>query len=76
MDQEIKIEQRQEALLSCDLPADLHPLAANSLEAFLRDDLPLSEFARLFSLANSAYLTVTDCVVAYLQPATATASLF
>jgi len=76
MEQTLNLAQRRDALSFCDRPLDLHPLAANTMEAFLRDEMPLSEFARLFSLANSAYISITDCILAYLQPATATAALF
>ena len=76
MDQTANIERRQNAALSCDLPLDLHPLATNTLESFLDGRMPLEDFARYFSIANSAYISVTDCILAYLEPVTATAALF
>ena len=76
MEQNANFEERRKAVLSCDLPLDLHPVASNSLDAFLEGRLPIEEFARYFSIANSAYISVTDCILAHLEPVTATAALF
>jgi hypothetical protein len=53
-------------LLAC-LPPHLHPVSAQILGLFLGGDLPLEEFRRLFSLPNSDYLPVTDCILKALH---------
>ncbi len=53
-------------IIAC-LPPHLHPVSAEVLHLFLRGILPLEEFRRLFSLPNSDYLPVTDCVLKALQ---------
>ena len=37
------------------------------LDLFLDGRLPLEEFRRLFSLPNSDYLSVTDCILKALD---------
>jgi hypothetical protein len=49
-------------LFAC-LPSHLHPVSAQILDLFLNGRLPLEEFRRLFSLPNSDYLPVTDCIL-------------
>ena len=53
-------------ILAC-LPSHLHPVSAQILEMFLNGSLPLEEFRRLFSLPNSDYLSVTDCILRVLH---------
>ena len=53
-------------IIAC-LPPHLHPVSAQILHMFLQEILPLEEFRRLFSLPNSDYLPVTDCVLKALQ---------
>ncbi len=53
-------------LLAC-LPSHLHPVSAQILELFLSGRLPVEEFRRMFSLPNSYYLPVTDCILRVLH---------
>ena len=48
-------------------PPQLHPVSAQILQLFLSGDLPLVEFRRMFSLPNSDYLPVTDCILKALH---------
>jgi hypothetical protein len=50
------------AVLAC-LPSHLHPVSAQILDLFLSGILPVGEFRRMFSLPNSDYLPVTDCIL-------------
>ena len=45
------------------LPPILHPVSRQILDLFLRGWLPEEEFLRLFSLPNSDYLRVSECIV-------------
>ena len=49
-------------IIAC-LPSHLHPVSAQILYLFLDGSLPISEFRRLFSLPDSDYLPVTDCIL-------------
>lgn len=49
-------------ILAC-LPSHLHPVSAQILTLFLDGSLPIGEFRRLFSLPDSDYLPVTDCIL-------------
>jgi hypothetical protein len=53
-------------ILAC-LPPHLHPVSAQILDLFLNGNLPLEEFRRMFSLPNSDYLPVTDCILKALH---------
>jgi hypothetical protein len=53
-------------ILAC-LPPHLHPVSAQILDLFLNGQLPLEEFRRMFSLPNSDYLPVTDCILRALH---------
>jgi hypothetical protein len=53
-------------ILAC-LPPHLHPVSAQILALFLSGDLPVEEFRRMFSLPNSDYLPVTDCILKALH---------
>jgi hypothetical protein len=53
-------------VIAC-LPPKLHPISMQFLDLFLHGRLPLEEFRRLFSLPNSDYLTVTDCILRALD---------
>ncbi len=69
MDQIAIITQRQQAVSACELPERLHPLSANTLEAFLANNMAVEEFARFFSLADSGYIALTNCILAALENA-------
>lgn len=45
------------------LPPILHPVSRHILELFLGGRLQQDEFLRLFSLPNSDYLIVSQCIV-------------
>jgi hypothetical protein len=45
------------------LPPILHPVSRQILELFLKGWLPKEEFLRLFSLPNSDYIVVSECIV-------------
>ena len=51
---------------SC-LPPILHPVSRHILELFLKGWLPEEEFRRLFSLPNSDYLLVSECILRQLM---------
>ena len=53
-------------VLAC-LPSHLHPVSAQVLLLFLDGDLTLAEFRRLFSLPNSDYISVTNCILRALH---------
>jgi len=70
----LTIDLRAQAVSACGIPEDLHPLSASALTEFLNGQLPTVEFARLFSLANSAYLSATDCILSNLEAVTTVAT--
>lgn len=45
------------------LPTILHPVSRHILELFLKGWLPQEEFMRLFSLPNSDYLPISECIL-------------
>jgi hypothetical protein len=45
------------------LPPVLHPVSAHILELFVQGWLPVEEFMRLFSLPNSDYIPITECIL-------------
>ncbi len=45
------------------LPPVLHPVSRHILDLFLKGWLSQDEFLRLFSLPNSDYLIVSQCIV-------------
>lgn len=49
------------------LPPFLHPVSRHILELFLKGSLPQEEFLRLFSLPNSDYLVVSQCILRQLM---------
>jgi hypothetical protein len=49
------------------LPPFLHPVSRHILELFLNGSLPQEEFLRLFSLPNSDYLLVSQCILRQLM---------
>jgi hypothetical protein len=49
-------------VLAC-LPPNRHPVSAQILDLFLSGIIPVGEFRRVFSLPNSDYLPVTDCIL-------------
>ena len=46
------------------LPAGLHRASRSVLDAWTVDDLSLAEFRRVFSLPNSGYLPIGECLAA------------
>ena len=49
------------------LPPILHPVSQRILELFFTGLLPKEEFMRLFSLPNSDYLVVSECIMRSLM---------
>ncbi len=45
------------------LPADLHPVSADFLDAWLVGEMPTREFLRWFHMPNSDYLPVAECLL-------------
>ena len=50
---------------ACDAfwPTSMHPWAAIFLADFIRGDLPMADFMRLFSLVDSDYRALAQCIV-------------
>lgn len=69
MDHLTIIVQRTEAVFACQVPEKLHPLSANTLAAFLENNMSEWEFGRLFSLANSTYVALTECILNHIDAA-------
>ncbi len=65
--------ERSELDSACGLPAKLHPASANALEYLLANDLSWTEFARLFSLPNSSYIPMAECIRSFIDLATVAA---
>ena len=49
--------------LHCEFPERLHPVSQLFLEAFLEARMSRGEFQRFFSLPNSDYIPLAECVV-------------
>ncbi len=58
---------RAELAITCDIPAKLHPMSAHALEIFLANDLSWQAFARYFTLPNSAYIPVMECIQSFVN---------
>lgn len=58
---------RTELAIACDIPTELHPLSASALELFLANDLSWQEFARYFTLPNSAYIPAMECIQSFVN---------
>jgi len=46
----------------CDFPERLHPVSRGFLEAFLEGRMSRDNFQRFFSLPNSDYISLAECV--------------
>lgn len=55
------------AHLVCDFPARLHPASRIFLDAFLDGRMTAAEFQRFFSLPNSDYIPLAECLVRLLS---------
>lgn len=49
--------------LHCELPQSLHPVSESFLEAYLQGRMAQDVFQRFFSLPNSDYIPLAQCVV-------------
>ena len=47
----------------CEFPARIHPFSAQLLEMFLDGRLTHASFQRFFSLPNSDYIALAECIV-------------
>lgn len=47
----------------CEFPARLHPVSQMFLDAFLQGRLARADFLRFFSLPNSDYIPLGQCLV-------------
>ena len=51
------------AKMLCDFPARLHPASQIFLDAYTAGKLTVTEFLRFFSLPNSDYIPLGQCLV-------------
>ena len=51
----------------CIWPERLHPVSAQILEQYVAGRMPEAEFLRSFSLPNSDYISLSQCIVAMLN---------
>ncbi|MCB9957655.1 MAG: hypothetical protein H6843_03480 [Rhodospirillaceae bacterium] len=51
----------------CIWPERMHPVSAQILDLYLHRRLPEAEFLRAFSLPNSDYIPLSQCIVAMLN---------
>ena len=51
----------------CEFPARLHPVSEVFLHAWLRGDMSTGQFQRYFSLPNSDYIALAECLVQSLD---------
>ncbi len=49
--------------LGCEFPERLHPVSRLFLDAFLEGRMSAAEFQRFFSLPNSDYIPLAECLV-------------
>ena len=47
----------------CEFPVRIHPVSAQLLEMFLNGNLAHALFQRFFSLPNSDYIALAECIV-------------
>ena len=47
----------------CEFPTRLHPVSETFLTAWLQSELSTNQFQRLFSLPNSDYIALAECLV-------------
>ncbi len=53
---------------SCDMPARLHPASQLFLDYYIGGSMSLDNFLRFFSLPNSDYIPLAQCIVQALNP--------
>lgn len=53
--------------LACDFPERLHPVSRLFLDAYLEQRMSTEEFQRFFSLPNSDYIQLAECLVRLLS---------
>ncbi len=58
--------QLELAMALCDFPPRLHPVSRLFLDSFLAGRMTAAEFSRFFSLPNSDYIPLAECLVAML----------
>ena len=49
--------------IGCSFPERLHPVSRLFLEAYLEGRMPTTQFQRFFSLPNSDYIPLAECLV-------------
>ena len=59
-------DQLQFGFTYCEFPERLHPVSKMFLEAFLEGRMSPAEFQRFFSLPNSDYIALAECLVKLL----------
>ena len=47
----------------CEFPVRIHPVSAQLLEMFLDGNLAHAMFQRFFSLPNSDYIPLAECII-------------
>jgi len=47
----------------CDMPIDLHPASASILRSWLHGVVSANDFQRFFSMPNSDYIPIAECLV-------------
>jgi hypothetical protein len=51
----------------CTVPERLHPASEHFLWLYLRGDMSEQHFQRLFSLPNSDYIPLAECLIALVR---------
>ncbi len=51
------------AALSCEFPVRMHPVSELFLNAWLENRISSADFQRFFSLPNSDYIPLAECLV-------------
>ncbi|HSS65647.1 MAG TPA: hypothetical protein VLS27_14545, partial [Gammaproteobacteria bacterium] len=51
-----------EQIKKCEFPRRMHKVSRLFLDAYVGDNLSLSEFRRRFSLPNSDYVALASCI--------------
>lgn len=52
----------------CDMPAQLHPVSQLFLDHYINGQMSLQAFLRFFSLPNSDYIPLAQCIVNWINP--------
>ena len=50
-------------MLGCEFPVRLHPVSGDLLDAWFANLITTHEFQRMFSLPNSDYIELAECLV-------------